>query len=379
MPNRLFLFCLFLKFIFTTDGFSLPVDISLLVADVKYSKEKGIQICEIQHGTDSVFKGEVFANGGFSNIADQFVNFFSSYHQPAWFVSFGINDKHLKNQLVQNSWKRAFSLKNLFLDKEFKINCTQTVSDPESIRSYQGFVFAESGLIQLLSQIDYSSSVILIDQAMLPVWKDKYKVSLYFKDDTLLEACKPRWNLYEKKYSTNLADHIINELDAKRFVIKPRDKFCGNGVILVDKENLDSTLKYIFSKSKKLKNDSDRAYRSWYDNNSDTFLVEEFVPSDPVLVPHLGMKPYCPTLRIVFLAVYDQGEAEIHFLGGYHCLPEKPLSGAGSLHQKYKTSLETVHSSVIEQDMYEQVINELYEPLLRFYKRVLNSTKYLEE
>lgn len=370
---HILLFSIFFSY-FVSEGFSVPVDISFLVADVKYSEEKGAQICEIQHGTDSTFKGEVFSNGGVSTISENFVQFFSSYELPCWFISFGIADKNLKKTLYSCSWRHITNVKSLIKNKNFKRLSKLPVVDPYNIASYQGFVFAESHYIKWLDILGYSSSFILIDRAVLPVWKDKYETSLLFKGDSILEARKPRWNLYPKKYTKHLSKIIIDEFESDLLVIKPRNNFCGNGVIIVRKEDLDHTLKYIFIKSKKLKNDPDRAYHSWYDDNSDTFLVEEFVSSDPVHVQHLGMKPYCPTIRVAFLAIYDEGVSDIHFLGAYYCLPEKSLTDEGNLHQKYKASLQTIHSSAIEQEKYELLTSELYEPFRRFYLKIFDTS-----
>ncbi len=350
---------------------SPQVDISFLVADIKYSEERGVQICEIQHGTDSVFKGEAFVNEGVSHIAANFANFFSSYHQRKWIIPWGVCDAQLVKALSDSYWKPKGSHKKLMKDKNFQKLCAQPLGNPDQISSYHGFVIADSSSIGKLDQQLCCNSVILIDRAMLPFWRDKYKVSLLFKEDSVLESFKPKWKLYPAVYDHQLAEQVIGDLEASRFVIKPRGMGKGKGVIIVDEAELDDTLNYILHKSKELRDDPDRAYNSWYEESGDSFIVEEFIPSDPVLVPHLGMQPYCPTLRIVFLAIYENGIADIHFLGGYNCLPEKSLVEKGSLHQKYKVSLETVNSSKIEQRIYNEVIEILYEPLRLFYQRVL--------
>lgn len=361
------------NFLWIFDLFSLPVDISFLVADVKYSEERGVQICEIQHGSDSVFKGEVFSNKGYSIITERFIEYFSAYTQPSWFIPSTISDRYLIKNLAKNSWTHVHDSKVLKKNKIFEEQCKLPVSDPYHITSYHGFVFTDSYSVKKLDHLGYGSSFILIDRAMLPYWRDKYKISLLFKDDPVLESCKPKWGLYQKKYTKQLSEDIFSELGAKCFVIKPRGHSCGNGVIITEKENLDRTLRYIFVKSQKLKNDPDRGYQSWYHDHSDTFLVEEFVPSDPVYVSHLGGKPYCPTIRIAFLAIYNQGVAEIYFLGGYHCLPERSLSSEGNFHQKYKTSLKTIHSSAIDREFYTFLTSELYEPLRKFYQKIIDA------
>ena len=349
-----------------------PVDISFLVADIKYSKEKGAQICEIQHEIDSTFKGDAFSNGGISLIAENFYEFFLSCNKPVWAFLSNFSDDAIKNKLLEQSmlWNVLPSTNHHAEELYLQFN-SLPVENSDRIENYQGFIFANAYTSNNFSPSLEPKSIILIDRATLPVWKDKYKVSLCFRGTPQLESCKPRWNLYPTKYSPDLASRIANEIGSDRFVIKPRGKFKGNGVIIVDKKDLNRTLKYIFSRSKKLKKNSDRAYRNWYYETSETFLVEEFVPSDTIIVPHLKKKKYCPTLRIAFLCVFDQGNVGIHLLGGYYCLPKKAVSDSGSLHDRYKTSLKTIHSSKVDAQVLEKVFNELYNPLCFFYKKVL--------
>lgn len=336
-----------------------------MVADIKYSQERGVQICEVQHGIDSVFKGELFSNQGFSLITENFVEFFSSFDFSYWMFKDDINDPGLTETLLQTNWIP------LSHPSELDITSFKSKISSKKIKDYSGFVLSKSKTLKKIQPSRISTSLIFVDQGILPIRKDKYFASLCFKGDPILESCKPKWNIYKKKYHKKLANQIIQDLQCAQYVIKPRGRFSGNGVILVDRQKLDSTLKYILNKSKKLKNDPDRAYRAWYNEKMESFLVEEFVPADPIIVPHLESKPFYPTIRIAFLGIYEEEKHKIHFLGGYYCLPEKSFVDEGDLHQKYKASLETIHSAKIDEETYHLVTEQLYEPLCLFYKKAM--------
>lgn len=163
--------------------------------------------------------------------------------------------------------------------------------------------------------------MIVMDKSSFPFWIDKFKMTQLFALDQALTTIKPRWGNYKKIYSKELASKIAHDLKCDTFVIKPRGQFLGNGVIITKREDLDETLWYIITKQGLLADSKDPAYTAWKKDSFDSFIVEEFVASDPIVIPHLENKVYQPTMRVAFLLVYDKQCHHVHFLGGYWKTP----------------------------------------------------------
>ena len=104
-------------------------------------------------------------------------------------------------------------------------------------------------------------------------------------------------------------------------MIKPRGEFLGNGVIITKRQNLDEVLFYIINKQGRLTQNEDPAYTAWKKDPFDSFIVEEFIASDPIIIPHLDNKIYQPTMRVAFLLVYHNQRHQVHFLGSYWKTP----------------------------------------------------------
>ena len=110
----------------------------------------------------------------------------------------------------------------------------------------------------------------------------------------------------------------------------------GKGVIITQRENLDEVLFYIITKNGTLAESNDPAYTAWRNDLFDSFIVEEFVASDPLMIPHLENRIYQPTMRVAFLLVYDKNCHHVHFLGGYWKTPLLSMDEEGDFMQKNK-------------------------------------------
>lgn len=64
-----------------------PVDVSYLVADLKYSQEHGIKICEIQHGILSRVTGDIFLRGTPGPISSNFCEVLSEFPIKKWTIA----------------------------------------------------------------------------------------------------------------------------------------------------------------------------------------------------------------------------------------------------------------------------------------------------
>lgn len=350
-----------------------PVDVSFLVADLKYSEKRGVKICEVQNGIHSTFYGDRFSHGEPGIIPENFYHTLLQYQDKFWTTPYDIAESQIRMILKQApEWTRKGSLNEIKKDPDFLHRASLPIYDPYNIHNYHGFLYTKLGQIG-----DYKAfhkkypGIIVLDQSTFPFWVDKYKMTALFSKNETLSQYKPRWNLYPKKYSKNLANQIINDIQSDLFVIKPRGTFLGFGVIIVDRENLNDTLKYILKKSRKLKNDPDHSYSYWHGDRFDSFLVEEFVPSDPISVAHFENKIFQPTMRVAFLLIYNNQTIDLKILGGYWLLPYYSLSEGRTLNEKHKAYCKAPYFCKVDSDTMEKVKDQLEIALPLLYEQML--------
>jgi hypothetical protein len=180
------------------------------------------------------------------------------------------------------------------------------------------------------------AGMVPIDKSSFPLWIDKYRITQLFAEDKVLAELKPKWGNYKKMYTKKLADTIAAELGSETFVIKPRGNFMGKSVIITQRQDLDEVLHYIITKKGKLAKSENTAYKAWKNDKFDSFIVEEFVTSDPIKLPHLGNKTYLPTMRVAFLLTYNNHQHSVHFPGGYWKTPHFSLDEEGDFMDKNK-------------------------------------------
>lgn len=353
-----------------------PVDVSFLVADLKYSEQKGVKICEVQQAILCAFRADRFAYGDEGNMVPHFIKIAEQLPRPYWTNFSHIFDPGMVSCMKNQNWNPIENLEDFKNDPTFAVNCTKAPLDPFDISTYHGVVYVSPFELDDIDAFRAAyPGALMIDAATWDYWIDKYKMSALFDQNPELSQFKPRWKLYKKKYSRKLAQTVIKDLQCDRFVIKPRDEFRGNGVLIVDKKDLDETLKLILKKKSALKRDDDPSVRYWYNNNSDSFIVEEFVSSDPVYVEHLGGKLFEPTIRVAFMLIYNKNSIHVEFCGGFLRLPPLALDETGTLNQKYKDFANIPYIDKIDPEVYEKIKGELRIALPLLYEQMLNSKK----
>lgn len=352
-----------------------PVDLSFLVADIKYSQEHGVKICEVQQGILSSFKGEAFAHGGVSVVANNLMSAFAQYVDDGWTVKHAHCDAYIKKLLEeQDNWRLVSRERDIFEDVDFKSLAEVEVEDPGCLADYHGYVYTKCRSATKVDRLQKKyPGIVFVDRASAPYWVDKAKVSHLFDLDPILQQIKPCYGVYPSGYNPEVADQIIQDLQTDYLVIKPKGDFLGRGVIIVSKENLDSTLKYIFSGSRELKEDKDKSYHYWYSSKAKDFIVEQFYSSDPIKVKHLGNQLYQPTMRVSYLFAYSDGEVTAHFLGAHWLLPKKSLSEKGSLNDLHKGYCVIPHYAKVDPALMEQVVIELEDPMKLLYQKMLEN------
>ncbi len=154
----------------------------------------------------------------------------------------------------------------------------------------------------------------------------------------------------------------------------------GRGIIIVNKDDLDETLKFICNEKSSIKIVSSDAYETqshtyshWKQDRNQQFLVEEYCPSQPMFIHN---KFYDPTFRMYFVMRHDHGKIYVNILGGYAKIPVKALSDEGSLTEKHKTvpyykSEVALSALTLPEDLLMKIKNELKIMLPKIYLKML--------
>ncbi len=349
-----------------------PADISYMIADVKYSQEHGIKICEVQHGILSTFVGDIFLNGNQGTICPKIEQVLAEFPIKKWAIKSQVAFPPLQETLNNSpEWDTETLFRDLIYDPEFIRKATVEPQDAHDISSYYGMILTRP------NDFDYDDfhktypSILMIDSPSHPYWKDKYKMSELFTRNETLSKVKPEWKLYPKPYTPTLADEIIKDIPADAYVIKPRSAFLGHGVIIVAKEELDATLQYILSRSEALVRNSDRSYSYWALDRHNSFIVEKYYPSDLIQVDAFEGKTFEPTMRVAFILVYNNSKIDFHFLGGYWLLPYKSLDDEASLNEKKKAYCKAPFFTTVSQDILQTVEQQLEASMPLLYQEML--------
>jgi hypothetical protein len=350
-----------------------PVDICYMVADLKYNTKQGVKICEIQQACLSLFNGDTFRSLEEESIHKELLRTLSLYNENGWVVANSMADKNLVSTLARSSfWRSPKDIIDLLSDPNFMNQAKQPVSDMYDLSSYQGFLYINWSQLYAISDFEKRfPGMIVIDKSSFPFWIDKYQMTRLFAEDKLLSTFKPKWGNYKKIYHKELATKIADDLQCDTFVIKPRGEFEGRGVIITPKQNLDEVLFYIITKNGKLAESKDPAYKTWKKDTFDSFIVEEFVASDLITIPHLKNKTYQPTMRVAFLLVYNKHYHHVHFLGEYWKTPLLSLYEEGDFMQKNKDICKPPYYCAVDSKTIQSVHKELGIALPILHRRML--------
>ena len=358
-----------------TAAHKYPVDVCYMVADLKYNARDGVKICEIQQASLSLFNGDMYRDVPEErSIHKELLRRLSSYNKYGWVVSDGIADHKLVSALANSAtWQNPKDLMALFSDKEFRDSAKLPPTDPSDLSTYKGFLYMSWTKLSVIYDFETRlAGLAPIDKSSFPLWIDKYRMTRLFAEDKALADIKPKWGNYKKVYTKQLAGKIAKELGGDTFVIKPRGNFMGKGVIIVQKQDLDETLRFIITKQGPLATREESAYRTWKYDTFDSFLVEAFITSDPIRLPHMENKRYQPTMRVAFLLIYNKGKHVVHFLGGYWKTPEVSLDDEGDFMEKNKDICEKPYYLAVDDETMSKVQTQLRAALPILHSKMLS-------
>ena len=348
------------------------VDITLLMVELKYDDQQGIKICEIQPVCFSSFLGCDYVYKRNGVIGRSITQYLSQFGHSFWFMNPDVSHIKVRKQFFKQGWKPFSTLEVLSSIKEIQKNGSKTIQDRSNLLDYHAIIYPKYRKRSNFKNVESKfSALVFIDKAFIPYLYDKYSQSLLFKGNPILEQAKPKWILCSKKSSHELFDEITTSIESDLFVIKPKESNQGKGVIIVSKNDLEKTLKIIVDQDKNLKNNHDRGFNYWATDSSQTFLVEQFIETSPLIIEEMENRPFDVTFRLAVAFVYHKNALHLHFLGHYCDLPDIPLDSAGSLNDKHRTSLSISKTIKTPAAIKDKIYAQLKVPLLLMYKRVL--------
>lgn len=350
---------------------SCPADLSFIIMDLKFNEADGVKICEMQPGRVSVFNGYDYLNHGDGLVAEMFCERLAKYRKNLWFAGRDISDHKFKNKFLQNGWKNITDISSLSNDSEFLYAASFPVKDQSNIHNYHGIVYAKFSSLQSQKQFkERYPGILVIDSNYFPYFKDKHVMDIFLTSTPKLKKLRPKSQLYEKNDLQNLAKKILQDFESDLLVIKPTNSTQGQGVIILHRESLKEVIDYLFNAEnrKVLAKEDDLSYRYWALDRNNVFLVEQFIPSDPVNVPQFDNRQYDGTMRVVLLLVYSQKKFKLDILEGHWKLPKVSLSEEGTLNERHKSYGKMDNFAAVNPEVLEKVTLQLREGLKELYE-----------
>lgn len=369
----------------------MPVDISYLVADLKYSKEHGLKILEVQHGCLSSLNGDTIEHLNKNAIVQNVANFFDNYQVKKWLA--GPVYFPLRQLLEKKGWyvrQSIFAIVNDPLFLKIGTNTTRVPSDPTLIKNMAAIVYATC---EIHNNIDYYRDtypgVLFIDAATIPYWVDKFKMNTLFNNNDELKSYKADWMLFSKNCDPNLVKSILEEMPAPFYVIKPRKEFLANGIIIVKNVDLENDLRTILDTTiegtTNLRKHNDKKYSYWCRNKDDSFIIEKYYKSDYLCfstkVGQIDTAKdkdndddeyyYDATMRIAFILTYDAGTISYVSAGGFWKLPNKAINEEGTLGEKHISFCKFPFYETVDSDLLAEVNVSMEKAMILLYKEML--------
>lgn len=353
---------------------ALPVDLSFVVIDLKYNANQGVKVCEIQPGSVSKFTGYDDLMGEPGLLAKTFTEAVLGYHNKVWCIEKDITDPKIRDRIKLLGWEVFKDFDALVASSTFRDKSKIRPLDPTSITNYQGIAYVRSKWV--LSREEFYKKypgIVLMDGALFPYAGDKYVMNHLMSQVKEAAKIKPNWGLYEKKYSSNLVTRILKDISSEYLVIKPRRASKGNGVIIISRNDVKGVLQYILGSKRTLEKEKDESFNYWARDKDDSFLVEEFIISDPVIVSKLGNKLYDGTMRVVLLMAYNEGNIEMTWVEGHWKLPKKSIEEYGTLVDKHRSFAQDGYNHDLDPGTKEAVQRDLESGFIPLYLKMLET------
>jgi hypothetical protein len=372
----------------------LPEDITYIGIDYKvlFDEEGNVQnlkILEFQDGPTAGFRAydNLFYKGA---IWQKFWNIVATFNSPIWYVGpkpintlpgvFSHNDKeriafnhflsldghYAKNleDLENNNIFKQLSKRSSIINQNDKVIVLHKVTPPHM------------SLIENFKK--KFPHVLFINQYSRYHTSNKQAEDNLF-DDTI-KKFRPKTYVGKKLYHKNLAAEIQSIITSEFLVIKPVNSSRSNGVIMIHKNDLDTTLKKILPKDARIcfpgsyRPPKPLAMQYWKHDQNAHFMVEEYAQSNSMSIKG---KEYDPTSRMVFALTNDKEKLTLHFLAGFWKIPKLPLDTCCPLTSKHISTYteKFAHLKKEEIAMNEEQKNAILQTFVpivfQIYKKIL--------
>ncbi len=345
-------------------------DISFVIFDLKYNVRDGIKICETQPISLSKLSGYDYLMEEDGLVQGMLCDYISKFQCPVWYMEKTVCDPKLKIKFAERGWKNFENFNKLVADDAFIKASSTRVNDPYNLNDYHGIVYVRpTQNISLVELRRKYPGVIVLDAALYSHIRDKHSMDFLLKSSPKLSTLRPVSKIYPKVFSKDLVESIFQDIKSDIFVIKPLNSTKGFGVIIIDKDNLESTLEYLFTKENKSKllSNPDQTYNYWATDRERSFLVEQFIESDYLKAPQFDNKLYDCTMRVIAILFYHQKKSELDVLAGYWKLPIKSVSEEGTLIEKHKSYAKIPHFLKVDPEIIEKVKQQLQDGFQELY------------
>ncbi|MCB1118328.1 MAG: hypothetical protein KDK65_00040 [Chlamydiia bacterium] len=345
--------------------FLLPVflfgqaELCFLVIDLKYNDHNGVKICEIQEGTRSSFLASHYIFNQPDIVSKQIEAFLSQYQKPIWATKNIWGDKYVSQLMSAKLPKITLSEPT----SDFIAAGIQPLNNPESLSDYNGILITIATQLPDPSVItDTYPSMLVLNRAILPHVTKKDAIADYLDHEV-----RPQAKTYPRVYSPQLITEILNDFTSDLLVIKPLIGSRGRGILIVTRQSLRKTLQTILGNPEPLRLNPDQSYNYWSVVTTSHFLIEEFIPSNPVL---FDGRYFDPTIRVLFFLTKDNHYIDVHFLNAYCKLPKRGLTEIGTLTDKHKSYLHPPYFKKVDPLTRKKIEDQLRPSLINFLERI---------
>lgn len=351
----------------------LPADITYLFADLKYSCDGQVKICEFGGIMAGMADTQVMINGVKETLItpywDLFWHFAKKYNKPLWHI--GENTPAITQELFTSHGR---SFQDLSCFKKFIDTTKDTIKLSNSIQEHAGIlILADNTPVKTRQKFMQEYPGVLVVNKYTRRYTLKEHAYKFFHKDPELAGYMPRLQSYNKKYTPDLAQKICHDIPAEYFIIKPINSMQSKGVIMIDKAGLDSALQVILRDTKTIAPTAHKSLSYWKHDKNTTFFVEEYASSKTIII---NKKEYDPTMRLIFFMSHDMGIIKINVIAGYWKIPVKALSDDGTLTEKHITkpfSGDFFTGIVIAPDDMKNVKNTFKTMLSNIYVKMLRA------
>lgn len=373
----------------------INADISYFGADMKY-KDGNFKICEFVEARNAThLASDVFINNKIHRLTSPywifFVHYLDKFNLPVWFIS-NKKKSYLKlkfayNESRKKKWRFLKSFEELKRDRLFIKQLHKKIKIKKGhVRSYRGiiiYIYRDDWYSERAEELSAFKKIfpqfLYINHVVTPFAKSK-KVTTELFQDQELSRYRPQAKIYEKKYSEELVKRIKNDFSQPMLVIKPLNSGRSNGVIVINRENIDKELKKILPGIERYQFNyrpaSSTMYEYWKHDKNTHFLIEEYCESKLLSIKN---KRYDPTMRVFFIMRYDNSKIYTKILPGFWKAPLKSLDDEGSLSDRHKTQASSAPGAIrgvtISKKDVEGIRRALEEALPKIYLKMLLKQK----